>query len=63
MLFPAKPLKEPYKKYKTVKINDNCNIYTFSGWKAWKRLSQHRYIKTLQLKVATKNPFQCKIMT
>ena len=38
-------------------------MYTFSSQKAWKRVIQHRYIWTVQLKVATKNPFQYKIMT
>ena len=39
-------------------------MYTpFLAGKPGKGYPTHRYIETLQLKVATKNPFQRKIMT
>ena len=38
-------------------------IYTPFLLESLEKVIQHIYIETLQLKVATKNPFQCKIMT
>ena len=61
MLFPAKPLKEPYK---TTKLSKQLTIRLYTPFPAGKPGKGFpTYIETSQLRVATKNPFQYKIMT
>ena len=61
IIISHKTINNPCKDHKTVKITDNLIIYTFSSWKAWKRLET--YIDITIKSYPVKNPLNCKILT